>query len=102
MASAPKFGTLTDPDSIPETLCTGPLHFSPSEPCILTFTQYRPKPHPLFNESTIEIESVVRARIALPRANAIALRDLLNKLLPSGSDKQPTTGDASGGSTSVH
>lgn len=65
-----------DPDNVPETVCDGPLNISVRGPlATLTFTHVRPVAMP--KDGTIELKSIVRARIVLTGNNLVALRDLL-------------------------
>jgi hypothetical protein len=90
-----------DPDNVPETFCAGKFNiaFATGGYATLTFTHTRPKAGPLLDSSQIDEESVVRARVAMPMDNFVALRDLLNNLIkdqPAG----PTT--VTGGAGKPH
>jgi len=101
-AVAGQFGPVVDPDSVPETLCLGPLHVLPQPMSIITFTHGRPKASPLLNNNQVDIEHVVRARIVVDRGALIALRDLLNQILPKAADEEPPTMSSSGASSKTH
>jgi hypothetical protein len=47
----------------------------------LTFTHVRPDATALLRDGTIDLKSVVRARIVLTANNLVALRDLLNRVI---------------------
>lgn len=81
--------TATDPDNVAETFCAGPFHVHLGGGfAVLTFTQARIAAEALFHYGEGRLEEVakshaqcvVRARIALPVAGAIELRDTLNRL----------------------
>lgn len=78
-----------DPDNVAETFCAGPFHVHlGGDFAVLTFTQARIAPDallqhgegPLDEVAKNHAQCVVRARIVLPVAAAIELRDMLNTL----------------------
>jgi hypothetical protein len=94
--------SVVDPQTVQETLCEGPLNIllAGGGRAVLTFTHSRPKMGPLFEESRVETENVVRARIVLTVASLIQLRDTLNKLLPQN---EPTAAlAAAAGTATIH
>jgi hypothetical protein len=97
MSLTPQEPPGVDPDNIPETLCVGKFNiwFGPAQLVTLTFTHARNKTTPLIDNSQIEQESVVRARIVTTAENLVALRDLLNALLK---DTPAVAAAATGGS----
>ena len=101
MADAPtKFGAIVDYGA-KEILCLGPFYVQPAQLATITFTNPRPNAARLFNEDNQTHESVVAARIVTSFANLVALRDLLNRLLPVNTNNQPAA-DMPGGSSTVH
>jgi hypothetical protein len=87
---------VVDPDSVREALCDGRFHFySHGNLGTLTFTHNRPDPDDLFG-GEINMEEVVRARITMPLANFLALRNLLNQLFQD-QQQAPTSGSAGAG-----
>ena len=86
--------SIVDPCLVSETLCDGPLNVQFADGrALITFTRPRPKPAPLIARGEIDVDLVVRARIAFSMANLIALRDLLNRLVPNQpSSEERTTG----------
>jgi hypothetical protein len=91
-----------DPDTVPETVCDGPfnVHVGGNRVTI-TLTHLRAKPADLLERGQMETEAVVRARIVFSLANLVALRDLLNRLIPDKRAKADAVGGA-GGEASVH
>lgn len=81
--------TAIDPHNIAETFCAGPFHVHLGDGfAVLTFTQARIAAEALFHYGEGRLEEVARsharyvvvARLALPVAGLIELRDTLNKL----------------------
>ena len=69
-------------DNVPETLCVGKFNVTTSGPlATIVFTHRRPKAGPLLDQSTVEYENVVRARIVTTTDNLAALRDTIDALL---------------------
>ena len=88
---------------VSETLCYGPFHIALGDSTLITFTHARPKVAPQFGENKLDdVEHVVVARLIMSKGNVIALRDLLNSLLPSGQSDPGVPPTAAGGSTRVH
>jgi hypothetical protein len=86
-----------DPDHVPETLCIGKFNISTvANLGVITFTHVRPKAGPQLDESRLEYESVVRARIVTSIENMFAIRDMLNRVL-SNLGPHPTEPDSAGG-----
>jgi hypothetical protein len=83
-----------DPDNITETLCIGCFNMTrgPGPLVTLTFTNARPKPGPMIDNSQLEYQSVVRARIVTSVENLVALRDML----VSSVHEHPTTAGGGG------
>src|SRR5271167_1860695 len=72
---------IIDPDHVPETLCEGPVNVSVIGPlACLTFTQIRPEVGPMFATGALNLQAIVRARIAMTPTQLIGLRDLLNQM----------------------
>src|SRR2546430_10347661 len=93
MADEPKQPTVTDPDSVPETVCDGQINVAVAGPITtLTFTHVRPDAGIMFQDGRSDPKSIVRARIVIPINNLIALRDLLNRLIQDPSTQAPTAG----------
>ena len=89
-----------DPDRVPETLCDGPFNVSfGGGRALLTCTHPRAKAGPLVDRGQVEIELIVRARIAFSMDNLVALRDLLNRLVPRD---PPAEGAAASGGANIH
>ena len=88
---------IVDPDNVPETLCIGRFNVAPGPgPLVtLTFTNVRTRAEPLFDRSTVETESVVRARIVTTMENLVALRNLLNKTIHEPGAAPATTAEGS-------
>ena len=81
MADQPQQAPITDPDDVPEVVCEGQFHvLMAGTMAQFTFTHARHDPDLLFSGDLSKPSSVVRARIVMSRANAIALRDLLIQL----------------------
>ena len=83
-----------DPDNVAETLCDGMFNIHLTGPLAhLTFTQTTPEPGPMFMNSVIKRNYVVRARIAMSVDNLVALRDALTRMaLDQGSPPPATAG----------
>jgi hypothetical protein len=92
---------VVDPHAIPETLCDGPFNVSavPGRATI-TFTHVRLKAEPLLSTGKMEAEAVVRARISFSLENLLALKKLLNDLIPDKPPEKPVAG--SGGGVTMH
>jgi hypothetical protein len=95
MASSPTF-TANDPHLVEETVCDGPMsvHFAGNRAAI-TFTHPRAKADSLLEHGHLEMELIVRARIATSLENMVALRDLLTDLI-SRVSSAPPAGTAGG------
>ena len=95
MAKQAKQLPVSDPHSIPEAFCDGPINvtISSSNIATLTFTHLRPDPKPLFAGGATEPIAVVRARVSTPFQNLVALRDLLNGMIKT--EATPGTATAS-------
>lgn len=100
----PDFSSLNCVDyGVPETLCDGPFYVQPGNPLsVITFTNRRSKVNPLFQENKVEVETVVSARIVISHEQLINMRDLLNRLLPSGSETTKPGIAPAGGSSAIH
>lgn len=81
--------TAMDPHNVAETFCAGPHHVHiNSQFAIVTLTTIRVAPEALFSRGEGRVEDVARshaqyvvvARLALPIAGLIELRDTLNRL----------------------
>ena len=92
---------VSDPNAIPETVCDGPLNVQFGDGrATITLTHLRAKTVPLLERGQIDLEAIVRARIVFSMGNLIALKNLLNQLIP---DKPPTEGAAAAsGGASLH
>ena len=90
--------SVIDPDNVPETLCYGRffIHWT-GQLGTLTFTHDRPDVGPAFENDTVNVRGIVRARIVMPLENAVALRDLLNRVIKT--EQSGTTTPEAGGST---
>jgi hypothetical protein len=97
MSIVPQEPPAVDPDNVPETLCIGRLNLSvgPGPLATLTFTHVRNKTGPLIDNSQIEPESVVRARIVTTLENLAALKDLLNTVIQDPASPAASAGGAS-------
>ena len=97
MADSQQEPPASDPDNVPETLCIGRFNLAvgPGPLATLTFTHVRNKTGPLIDQSQIDPESVVRARIVTTLENLAALRDLLNTMI-----QDPATPAANAGGSS--
>jgi hypothetical protein len=85
----------SDPDNVAEILCVGKFNITAAAPLItLTFTHNRPKAGPLLDASTLEFETVVRARIVTTMENVVALRDVLIRLTEAPQPPPVTSGGA--------
>ena len=96
-----KIVPVSDPNAIPETVCDGPLNVQFGDGrATITLTHLRAKAVPLLERGQIDVEAIVRARIVFSVGNLIALKNLLNQLIP---DKAPTGGAAAtSGGASLH
>jgi hypothetical protein len=74
-----------DPHSVPETLCAGKFNIVLTSGGYATLTFTHTRRWPLLDAGQISEESVVRARIVMPMANFVALRDLLNSTIAAPS-----------------
>jgi hypothetical protein len=93
--------SVVDPHAIPETLCDGPFNVAAVRGrATLTFTHVRPKAGPLLSTGEIEAEAIVRARISFSWENLLALKKLLNDLIPDRPPEKPVAG--SGGGMTMH
>jgi hypothetical protein len=72
MADAQQEPPASDPDNVPETLGRFNLAVGPGPLATLTFTHVRNKTGPLIDQSQIDPESVVRARIVTTLENLAA------------------------------
>jgi hypothetical protein len=92
---------IIDPHAIPETVCDGPFNVLYGwGRATITFTHVRPKAAPLFEKGEVQAEAIVRARIAFSWENLVALKKLLNDMIP---DKPPEGGLAvSSGGNKLH
>src|SRR5437588_10895758 len=93
MADLPQQPPALDPDCIPETVCDGPLNvqFSGNRATI-TFTHSRAMVAPLLERGEVAFENIVRARIVFSVDNLLALKGLLNRLLPDNPPADITAG----------
>jgi hypothetical protein len=92
---------ITDPHAVPETLCDGPFNVQTGAGrATLTFTHVRPKVEPLLSAGEIQQEAIVRARISFSWENLLALKKLLNDLIPDAPSGKPVA--ASGGGMKFH
>jgi hypothetical protein len=92
-----------DPHLIPETVCDGPFNLQVTgSRGTLTFTHLRTKTSVLLASGQVDVEAVVRARIVTSLSNLVALRDLLNQLLPDKSPKLDAALHGAGGEAGVH
>jgi hypothetical protein len=88
-----------DPDNVPEIICDGGFNVHcAGERATITFTHNRARTKPLLEDGQVEFDAVVRARIATSVANILALRDLLNRILPEGGSIEAPAGGSAGGS----
>ena len=73
----------SDPDSVPEVICTGATNLMVTGPiATLTFTNIRKKVAHTFGDLTPDtMESVVRARIVMPIETLIELRNLIERTI---------------------
>jgi hypothetical protein len=91
--------SVIDPDNVPEIICDGGLNvYWAGGRATITFTHNRPRTKPLLEDGQVELDAVVRARIATSLDNTLALRDLLNRLLPEGQSVDAPVGGSAGGS----
>jgi hypothetical protein len=82
-----------DPDNIPETLCDGMFNVRVSgNLATLTFTHVRPDAAAMLRDGTMDMRSVVRARIVITLDNLAALRDLLNRVIQTPDIPTPPAG----------
>jgi hypothetical protein len=81
-----------DPDSVPETLCEGPVNIHLiGQLATITFTHLRPNPLSLFAATSAVVpEQIVRARVTMSLPNVVALRDLLNRVVKDDPTQVPT------------
>jgi hypothetical protein len=88
-----KYPAALDPDTVPETICDGAFNVAIfGQLATLTFTHVRPDPGILLKDGSLELKSVVRARIVITMNNLIALRDLLNKAIQEPNTPVPPAG----------
>jgi hypothetical protein len=81
-----------DPDNVAEVLCDGMFNVHVVGPFAhLTFTQIRPEPGPMFANSALKRNFVVRARIVTTLDNLVALRDALARMTLDQGSSQPAT-----------
>jgi hypothetical protein len=89
---------VSDPDSVPETLCDGQFNLSFSGPlATLTFTHVRPDATQMFANAAHVPTAIVRARIVLTVQNLLALRDFLHtnvQVSEASGSPAPATGGA--------
>jgi hypothetical protein len=89
-------GPVNDPNQVPNTLCDGQFNVSIHPPlATITFTTNRPKPGPLF-KGTIDLESIVAARVTMTIPQAASLRDLLGRVI-NAHESSPSATTASCG-----
>ena len=89
---------VVDPDHVSETLCDGRFNlYVRGDLATLIFTQLRPQAGPLMTDGTIQNEETVRARITMPLANMVALRDFLAERIVDG--ERPDHSRAAAGGT---
>jgi hypothetical protein len=92
-----------DPDCVPETLCDGPVNVQwTGGRAVITFTHPRAKTGPLFEKGEVQIEAVVRARIATSVDALLGLRDLLNHLFPPDKSIDKASASGGGAATRLH
>jgi hypothetical protein len=61
-----KYPAASDPDNVPETICDGAFNVAIfGQLATLTFTHVRPDPGILLKDGSLELKSVVRARIVI-------------------------------------
>jgi hypothetical protein len=87
---------VTDPNNAQELLCNGPFNLSfqgqgNHKLAVLTFTQTRPDPTPMFQENKAVERTLIQARIAMSVPNLIALRDLLSNNVKTETDISPAS-----------
>jgi hypothetical protein len=72
-----------DNANVHEALCLGKLNVAlmGGGLAAITFTHVRPKATTLLDQGSIELESVVRARIVTSTDNLKALADIINRVL---------------------
>jgi hypothetical protein len=71
-----------DPDCVAETVCIGKFNIVVNGPIVtLTFTHARPRIG-LLDDEPVTFDSVVRARIVTSTDNLVALRNVLNRIMP--------------------
>jgi hypothetical protein len=84
--------TVIDPDNVPETICNGQCNFAVfGDLATLTFTHVRPDATALLQDGTRDLRAIVRARIVLTKRSAVALRDLLNRVMPQPALRVPNS-----------
>jgi hypothetical protein len=73
---------ITDPDSVPETLCLGPFNLAVIGPlAVFTFTHIRPEADRLVRQGATSHAAVVRARIVIPTDDLTAVRGIIDETL---------------------
>jgi hypothetical protein len=88
-----KYPTASDPDNVSETICDGAFNVAIfGQLATLTFTHVRPDPEILLRDGSLELKSVVRARIVITMSNLIALKDLLIKAIQEPDTPVPPAG----------
>ncbi len=85
-----------DPDNVPEIFCEGKFNVNVAPISTLTFTHLRPKAGPMLDHGSIQLEAIIRARLLMPYANLVALRDLLNRVIKDERPATPPTPGATG------
>jgi hypothetical protein len=87
---------ISDPRSVAEAMCDGPFALSWSGRLgTACFAVVRPDPQQLFDGSGQQSDAIVLSRVTMTIENWVAMRDLLNRLLPAEQvDKPPASGSS--------
>jgi hypothetical protein len=88
---------ITDPDSIPETLCLGPFNLAIMGPlAVFTFTHLRAEVDSLVRQGVVNPTAIVRSRIVIAADDLTTVRDIIDNTLRNISggagDASPVTG----------
>jgi hypothetical protein len=87
-----------DPDNVPETACFGRFNvITNGAVATLTFTHVRPKAGPLIDSGQLELQSVVRARVAMFHGDLASLRDVITQVLDAHGQGPAAAGGGGGG-----
>jgi hypothetical protein len=85
MAEAHSQPQIIDPDNVSETICNGLFNINVvGGLAYLTFTHLRPDATKLFAGASQDSEYVVRARVVIPVASLLALKEVLNRVIVDG------------------